>query len=130
MMDPKWIKQQLSFAKGVPMELVDDGFYDSCSRFYNLLKQWNSVYNLTGVIEPKELINRHIIDSLMLLPHLSGARVLDVGSGAGFPGIPLALAQPSRLFGLLDSSFKAKLFFNAGQGTVEFVAGIGDSFSC
>lgn len=75
-----------------------------------LLTQWNKVYNLTAVRQPEQMLSRHMMDSLAVAPFLQGVHLLDVGSGAGLPGIPLAIAQPERQFTLLDSAGKRTRF--------------------
>lgn len=75
-----------------------------------LLTHWNKVYNLTAVRQPEQMLSRHMMDSLAVAPFLQGAHLLDVGSGAGLPGIPLAIAQPERQFTLLDSAGKRTRF--------------------
>jgi 16S rRNA (guanine527-N7)-methyltransferase len=74
------------------------------------LMNWNRVYNLTSVRKPTDIITRHILDSLSIVEHLNGNRILDIGTGAGLPGIPLAIACPEREFVLLDSSSKKLRF--------------------
>lgn len=76
-----------------------------------LIDKWNKVYNLTAVREPEAMVSQHLLDSLSVLPHLGQpGRLLDVGSGAGLPGIPLAIARPEWRVTLLDSIHKKSTF--------------------
>lgn len=77
-----------------------------------LLQRWNKTYNLSGVRDPARMLTHHVLDSLAVLPHLQGARCLDVGSGAGLPGLILALARPATHWVLLDSNGKKVRFLN------------------
>lgn len=75
-----------------------------------LMEKWNKVYNLTAVRDPGEMITRHLLDSLAVLPHVRGRQVLDIGCGAGLPGLPLAIALPGARFTLLDANAKKTRF--------------------
>ncbi len=83
------------------------------------LMNWNRVYNLTSVRKPADIITRHILDSLSILDYLHGDRILDIGTGAGLPGIPLAIACPEREFVLLDSSSKKLRFVQQTLGILK-----------
>ena len=104
-----------------PEDLLEDGLYalgleeklagdERLMEFITELMNWNRIYNLTSVRKPTEIVTRHILDSLSILPHLKGDRILDIGTGAGLPGIPLAIACPEYEFVLLDSSSKKLRF--------------------
>lgn len=79
-------------------------------QYVELLNKWNKAYNLTSVRDPKDMIIKHIMDSLMVGPLLKGQSFIDVGTGPGLPGIPLAILYPERKFVLLDSLGKRITF--------------------
>ena len=81
----------------------------------DLMDEWGQRMNLTAIREREAQISRHVLDSLSVRPWLRGTRVLDVGSGAGFPGIPLAIVEPGREFTLLDSTGKKCRFLEAAR---------------
>lgn len=83
---------------------------DQCVLFLKILTQWNRVFNLTRIETPREMVYGHIIDSLSLNTYLKGTYCLDVGSGGGLPGIPLAMINPQQKWTLLDKNGKKVRF--------------------
>lgn len=83
--------------------------------YVGLLDKWNKAYNLTSVRDPKEMLVRHILDSIVVNPFLQGERFIDVGTGPGLPGIPLAIVRPESHFTLLDSLGKRVRFLRQVQ---------------
>ena len=81
------------------------------------LERWNRKVSLTAIRDPDEMIGVHLLDSLVVRPLLHGEEILDIGTGAGFPGLPLAIAEPDRQFDLVDSNLKKIMF-------VQHVAGL------
>lgn len=79
-------------------------------QFIALIEKWNKAYNLTAIRDKEEMARLHILDSLAILPHLHGKRLIDIGTGAGLPGIPLAIFRPDMEFVLLDSNAKKTRF--------------------
>jgi len=91
----------LALARDARIQLLD---------YLTLIEKWNRVYNLTSIRDNEKMISVHLLDCLAVASHISGARVLDVGSGAGLPGIPLAIARPELQVTLLESSQKKAAF--------------------
>ena len=83
---------------------------DQLLDFLALLIKWNKAYNLTAIRQPEEMARLHILDCLSALPYLQGSRIADIGTGAGLPGIPLAIFAPEKSFTLVDSNAKKTRF--------------------
>ncbi|WP_431224422.1 16S rRNA (guanine(527)-N(7))-methyltransferase RsmG [Serratia sp. L9] len=83
--------------------------------YVGMLDKWNKAYNLTSVRDPQQMLVRHIMDSIVVNPHLTGSRFIDVGTGPGLPGIPLAIVRPDAHFTLLDSLGKRVRFLRQVQ---------------
>lgn len=112
-MEEKEFKEELEKrAKQFQINLFEkeqNQFYE----YMQLLLEWNTKINLTAITEPREVLTKHFIDSLSIVPYIEeGAKVLDVGTGAGFPGIPLKIVLPQNHLTLLDSLNKRINFLN------------------
>jgi 16S rRNA (guanine527-N7)-methyltransferase len=89
---------------------LSQGQKDKLIEYLALLLKWNTAFNLSGVKDANEMLSRHILDSLTLLPFMEGSQILDVGTGPGLPGVPLAICFPEKRFDLLDSNGKKSRF--------------------
>jgi len=85
--------------------------------FRDLLLKWNKIYNLTALRDPAQAISHHLLDSLAILPHIGDGNLLDVGSGGGLPGIPLAIARPELAVSMVDTVQKKTTFLQ--QAVIE-----------
>jgi 16S rRNA (guanine527-N7)-methyltransferase len=105
------------------LELPGEG-RDKLLQYVALLEKWNRTFNLTAIRGPREMVSHHLLDSLAVVPHLrlpAGAGLADVGSGAGLPGIPLAIANPDWAVTLNDSNTKKTAFLR--QAAIELRLG-------
>jgi len=102
-------EQLISLIKETSLEVSNEQV-SLLIQYVELLNKWNKAYNLTSVRDPKDMIIKHIMDSLMVGPLLKGQSFIDVGTGPGLPGIPLAILYPERKFVLLDSLGKRITF--------------------
>lgn len=98
--------------EGLPQIGISTDAIPPLTKFSQLLLERNQVMNLTAITDPREVATLHLLDSLCLVPLLEGASVVDVGTGGGFPGMPLAIACPSIRFTLLDSLHKRIRFLS------------------
>ena len=98
---------------------LTDGQQVQLSGYVALLAKWNKVYNLTSVRDPKEMVSRHILDSLTIVPYIHGDSLLDVGTGAGLPGIPIAIVFPQMAVTLLDTNSKKTRFLQQAKAELK-----------
>lgn len=104
--------EQGASALGVPLTVRQR---DRMLRYIALVSKWNRVYNLTAIREDDKAVSYHLLDSLSILPHLDVGTILDIGTGAGLPGIPLALATPDLRVTVLDSNHKKGSFLRQAR---------------
>lgn len=89
---------------------TDEGLIEKSVAFIEQLARWNKTFNLTGIRSEQDMVRQHLMDSFSIAPYVTGMRILDVGSGAGLPGLPLAILYPDKNFILLDSNGKKTRF--------------------
>ncbi|MDI3324174.1 16S rRNA (guanine(527)-N(7))-methyltransferase RsmG [Pontibacterium granulatum] len=89
---------------------LEAGQIDTLMAYLQMLIKWNKAYNLTAVRDPQEMVSRHLLDSLSVLPYIRNEALIDVGSGPGLPGIPLAICRPDLQITTLDSNGKKTRF--------------------
>lgn len=102
---------------------LDPALAPPLQRYLALLNEWNAIHNLTAIRDPQDQVTKHLLDSLAILPWIpERGRLLDVGTGAGLPGIPLALARPALEVTLLDARNKKVQFCQLVAATLELTA--------
>ncbi|MFP4683208.1 MAG: 16S rRNA (guanine(527)-N(7))-methyltransferase RsmG [Ectothiorhodospira sp.] len=107
---PRAAQAEVRLREGLKALDLDPALAPPLMAYLALLLRWNRVYNLTAVRDPLDMVDLHLLDSLSVLPRVTGPRVADVGTGAGLPGIPLALARPDWSVTLLDAVAKKVRF--------------------
>ena len=109
------MKKKLETLLEIASIKISEKQIDQLVSYVFMLEKWNKAYNLTSVRQPDEMLVRHILDSLVIEPFLDGNRFIDVGTGPGLPGIPLAVLRPEANFVLLDSLGKRIRFLRQVQ---------------
>lgn len=119
MADRESLRQRLSDGLSKLGIELDDLAIERLLAYVELLERWNAAYNLTAVRDPLEMVARHLLDSLTIAPHVRGTTLADLGSGAGLPGIPLAIIAPERNVLLVDSNGKKARFLREAVRRLE-----------
>ncbi|WP_374563082.1 16S rRNA (guanine(527)-N(7))-methyltransferase RsmG [Nitrosomonas sp.] len=104
------------------LQALDAGFdveagqlAENIARYLLLIEKWNRIHNLTAIRDPRDMLIQHVLDSLVVLPHIHGPQIVDVGTGAGLPGIPIALARPDWQVALVESNQKKTAFLQQAK---------------
>ena len=132
-MSNKQLEQQLCQGlSALALELSTD-VQQQLLLFLQLLTKWNKVYNLTAIRDPAEMVTKHLLDSLAILPYIQGREIIDIGTGPGLPGIPLSIVRLNAHFTLLDSNSKKTRFvtqavMELGIGNVTVVQSRAEAF--
>lgn len=108
-MDPVFKQRLCQGIDGLGLTLTEQQI-ELLLAYHAMLVKWNKAYNLTAVRDPLEMIDRHLIDSLSILPHIADEALIDVGSGPGLPGIPVAICKPNINVTTMDSNGKKTRF--------------------
>ena len=106
-------------AKGLDTLALDQSKQPQLMQYFELLLKWNRAYNLTATKTPSEVVIRHLLDSLSVVPHIPEGSLCDVGTGGGFPGIPLAIYFPHKRIDLVDSNGKKTRFLAQVKAKLE-----------
>ncbi|RXD93671.1 16S rRNA (guanine(527)-N(7))-methyltransferase RsmG, partial [Xanthomonas perforans] len=96
--------------RGLQAQSLDAAFAAPLLRYLALLVRWNKTYNLTAVRDPREMVTRHLLDSLAMQPYIASGTLADLGTGPGLPGIPLAITRPQLQVTLVESNGKKARF--------------------
>ncbi|MEO0574708.1 MAG: 16S rRNA (guanine(527)-N(7))-methyltransferase RsmG [Pseudomonadota bacterium] len=115
--DKQLLQRLLDGAASLQVALTQQQAVDLIA-LVRLLERWRRAYNLTAISEPMQMVEKHLLDSLSLAPYVTSGPVLDVGTGAGFPGLPLALLRPELSFTLLDAHAKKLRFVTQAAATM------------
>jgi 16S rRNA (guanine527-N7)-methyltransferase len=142
MMEPRNLAHELASSLAAMRLDVPPDAQATLLAYLDLLAKWNRTYNLTVVRDPEEMVSRHLLDSLAVLPFVHGKNLADLGSGAGLPGIPLAIARPDLAVTLVESNGKKARFLREAtrslplanvrvfEARVQVVAGLFDTVTC
>jgi 16S rRNA (guanine527-N7)-methyltransferase len=113
MSDRDTLRQRLRSGLSVLSVDLHSAVVERLLDYLDLLHRWNATYNLSAIRDPAEMVTRHLLDSIAVVPYVRGATLADLGTGAGLPGIPLALVAPERAVTLVDSNGKKTRFLRA-----------------